>query len=54
MTAINQPIENLKQFKGRSMAQETWRRLLKNKGAVIGMAFMILLIVANGDFARTP
>ena len=45
MTAINQPIENLKQFKGRSMAQETWRRLLKNKGAVIGMAFMILLIV---------
>lgn len=45
MTAINQPIENLKQFKGRSMAQETWRRLLKNKGAIIGMAFMILLIV---------
>jgi len=37
--------ESLKQFKGRSMAQETWRRLLKNKGAVIGMCFMILLII---------
>jgi len=35
----------LKQAKGRSLAQETWRRMLKNKGAVIGMIFMILLII---------
>ena len=25
-------MEDLKQFKGRSLAQETWHRLLKNKG----------------------
>ena len=38
-------MEELKEFKGRSMAQETWRRLLKNKGAIVGMIFMILLVV---------
>ena len=38
-------VEDLKQFKGRSLAQETWRRLLKNKGAVVGMIFMVVLIV---------
>lgn len=38
-------VENLNEYKGRSLAQETWRRLLKNKGAVIGMIFMILLLV---------
>lgn len=32
--------------KGRSMAQETWRRLVKNKGAVIGMIFLALLVTA--------
>ena len=37
--------ENLKQFKGRSMGQETLRRLMKNKGAIVGMCFLILLIV---------
>ena len=37
--------ENLKEFKGRSMAQETLRRLLKNKGAIIGMCFLCLLVV---------
>ncbi|NLZ67720.1 MAG: ABC transporter permease, partial [Spirochaetales bacterium] len=26
--------------------QETWRRLIKNKGAVIGMIFLLLLVVA--------
>ena len=36
-------MEDLKQFKGRSLAQETWHRLLKNKGAIVGMVFMILL-----------
>ena len=38
-------VENLNEYKGRSLAQETWRRLLKNKGAVIGMAFMVLLLI---------
>ena len=32
-------------IKSRTLAQETWRRLLKNKGAVIGMTFLILLVV---------
>lgn len=43
--------ENLNEYKGRSLAQETWRRLLKNKGAVIGMIFMILLLILalSGD-----
>ena len=37
--------ENLKEFKGRSLAEETARRLLKNKGAIVGMCFLILLVV---------
>ncbi|NBH79385.1 ABC transporter permease [Clostridiaceae bacterium] len=32
-------------IKSRSLAQETWRRLLKNRGAVVGMCFLILLVV---------
>jgi len=32
---------------GRSMGQETLRRLLKNKGALIGLAFLILLLIAT-------
>ena len=44
-TASAMTMEELKEFKGRSMAQETWRRLLKNKGAIVGMIFMILLVV---------
>lgn len=32
-------------LKSRSQFQETWRRLLKNKGAVIGMVFLLLLII---------
>lgn len=44
--------ENLNEYKGRSLAQETWRRLLKNKGAVVGMIFMVLLLILalSGDF----
>ncbi|HRR40433.1 MAG TPA: ABC transporter permease [Syntrophales bacterium] len=34
-------------YRGRSMGQETWRRLKKNKGAMIGIAFLILLILAT-------
>lgn len=43
--------ENLNEYKGRSLAQETWRRLLKNKGAVVGMIFMVLLLILalSGD-----
>ena len=36
---------NIRQFKGRSLGQETWRRLLKNRGAVVGMIFMVLLVI---------
>lgn len=44
-------VETLNEYKGRSLAQETWRRFLKNKGALIGMGFMILLIILafSGD-----
>lgn len=34
-----------KQIKSRTMAQETWRMLKKNKGAMVGLTFTILLIV---------
>lgn len=34
-------------IKSRTLAQETWRRLLKNRGAVIGMAFLIFLVVVS-------
>ena len=44
-------VETLNEYKGRSLAQETWRRFLKNKGALVGMAFMILLVIlaCSGD-----
>ena len=29
------------------MAQETWRRLKKNKGAMFGIAFLLLLVLAT-------
>ncbi len=32
---------------GRSMGQETWRRLKKNKGAMMGIAFLILLFIGT-------
>ncbi len=34
------------EFKSRSLGKETLRRLLKNKGAIIGMFFLLILIVA--------
>jgi len=34
-------------YHGRSMAQETWRRLKKNKGAMFGIAFIVFLILAT-------
>ena len=38
--------EATKTYKSRSLGQEAFRRLLKNKGAMIGMAFLVLLILA--------
>ena len=32
---------------GRSLGQETWRRLRKNKGAMMGIAFIILLFIGT-------
>ncbi len=44
--ASSAPVEdNDISYKGRSQAQETWRRLLKNKGAVIGMVFLVILVI---------
>lgn len=34
-----------KRYTSRSLWQEAWRRLLKNKGAVVGMLFLLILIV---------
>lgn len=33
-------------FKKKSMAQETWHRLKKNKGAMIGLTFLVVLVLA--------
>ena len=33
-------------IKSRSLWQETWRRLIKNKGAVVGLCFLVFLILA--------
>lgn len=34
-----------KKYKSRSMAQETWRRLLQNKGAIFAMIFLLVLVI---------
>ena len=39
-------VNDIKKYKGRSMAHETFRRLLKNRGAIVGMSFLILLVIA--------
>ncbi len=44
-TFSDMTMKDLKEYKGRSMAQETWHRLLKNKGAIVGMVFMSLLVI---------
>ena len=38
-------MEKKKTVKRRTRAQEVWHRLLKNKGAVIGMVFLIALVL---------
>ena len=35
-----------KQYKKRTLFQETWRRLTKNRGAMLGLAFLVLLVLA--------
>ena len=39
--------EEIEIYKGRSMAQETWRRLKRNKGAMIGIIFLVALMLAT-------
>jgi len=39
-------ISGEQELKSRSLGQETLRRLLKNKGAIIGMLFLLILIIA--------
>ena len=34
-------------YKSRSLASETWRRLKKNKGAIIGLIFIALLVLVT-------
>ncbi len=38
---------DVKAVKSRSLLQQTWHRLLKNKGAVIGMIFLLALIIVS-------
>ena len=45
MNVKNADIANEEVYTGRSMAQETWRRLKKNKGAMFGIAFLLLLVL---------
>lgn len=47
MNVKNADIANEEVYIGRSMAQETWRRLKKNKGAMFGIAFLLLLVLAT-------
>ena len=47
MNVKNADIAKEQVYTGRSMAQETWRRLKKNKGAMFGIAFLLLLVLAT-------
>ena len=47
MYVNNADIANEVVYTGRSMAQETWRRLKKNKGAMFGIAFLLFLVLAT-------
>ena len=47
MNVKNADIANEEVYTGRSIAQETWRRLKKNKGAMFGIAFLLLLVLAT-------
>lgn len=45
-TMTKETVSATKHYKSRSLGQEAFRRLLKNKGAMIGMAFLVLLVLA--------
>lgn len=45
--ANNATLNDAAEIKGRSQAQETLRRLFKNKGAIVGMVFLIVLVLAT-------
>lgn len=45
--ANNITVNDAAEVKGRSQAQETMRRLFKNKGAIVGMVFLIVLVLAT-------
>ena len=45
--ANNITVNDTAEVKGRSQAQETMRRLFKNKGAIVGMVFLIVLVLAT-------
>lgn len=47
MSRVEKDLKSGTKVKSRSMAQETWRRLLKNKGSVVGMVFLIALVVVS-------
>lgn len=47
MSRVEKDLKKGTKVKSRSMAQETWRRLLKNKGSVVGMIFLIALVVVS-------
>jgi len=44
---VEETEDELNPVRGKTMAQMTWRRLLKNKGAVIGMIFLVLLVIVT-------
>ena len=47
MKLLNKKKSDGTEMIGRSMGQETWRRLKKNKGAMMGIAFIILLLIGT-------
>ena len=47
MKLFNSKKSDCTEMIGRSMGQETWRRLKKNKGAMMGIAFLIILFIGT-------
>ena len=42
---MNDKEKEKKKIKSRTMFQEAWRHLIRNRGSVIGMIFLIVLVV---------
>lgn len=45
--AAGMAVDEQNPTRGKTMAQMTWHRLLKNKGAVVGMVFLVLLVIVT-------